>query len=465
MLGRKRALWLAAAISVLTFMTVSSATGATRERPCNGSSDLCGRTLDQVTLPGTHDSMSNAEYGWGLANQSYSIPSQLELGVRAMLIDTHYGKSAPGVGVSGVIDWEGDPGADGVNTYLCHSTCILGASNLTAEFGKIADFLSKHPREVLVFVVQDDITPLDHAKAVEESGLIDYIYTGPTSAYPTLREMIATNQRVVMLSEGNTGTVPWFHDGYAGALQETPYNFREIDLETARRSTQEAVDLLTNPLTLNETCRPFRGGETGALFLMNHWVNGRLDEPAADWETGNNPPAGGTVPDPEVAQFLNQPDALVARAEACGQRRGKLPNIIAVDNFERGDTVDAARTLNGVQAKAFFEVTRPRNSTVTAGKKATFKFSITNFGDLESAVTRVCATVPARLASKPKCRTVFVPRGNPGKASTSITVVTKRKGKGSGAVKLTVSGARDSVSTSATLKVKPAKKKPKRSRR
>ena len=71
MLGRKRALWLAAAISVLTFMTVSSATGATRERPCNGSADLCGRTLDQVTLPGTHNSMSNAEYDWLLPNQQY----------------------------------------------------------------------------------------------------------------------------------------------------------------------------------------------------------------------------------------------------------------------------------------------------------------------------------------------------------------------------------------------------------
>lgn len=455
--GRKRALWLAAAISVLTFMTVSSATGATRERPCNGSADLCGRTLDQVTLPGTHNSMSNAEYDWLLPNQQYSIPNQLELGVRAMLIDTHYGVPSPGAGRSGIADAEeNDPGA---GTYLCHSLCLLGASDLTEEFGKIADFLSKHPREVLVFVVQDGIDPVDHAKAVEESGLIDYIYTGPTSSYPTLRQMIATNQRVVMLSEGPTGTVPWFHDGYDGALQETPYNFRKRESDPSpgpnTLTTQQAIDLLTNPLTLDETCRPFRGDTTGALFLMNHWVNGGLTGGVND----------GTVPDPEVAQLLNQPDALVARAEACQQRRGKLPNIIAVDNFERGDTVDAARTLNGVQAKAFFEVRKPKNAAVTAGKKATFKVSITNFGDLESAVTKVCATVPARLATKPKCRTVFVPRGNPGKASTSITVVTKRKGKGSGAVKLTVTGARDKVSTSATLKVKPVKKKPKRSRR
>lgn len=75
MLGRKSLLWLAAAISVLTLTTVATASGATRERPCNGSVDLCGKTLDQVVLPGTHNSMSNEEYGWLIPNQHYSIPT------------------------------------------------------------------------------------------------------------------------------------------------------------------------------------------------------------------------------------------------------------------------------------------------------------------------------------------------------------------------------------------------------
>ena len=83
MTGRKCALWLAAAISVLTFATAATANGATRERPCNGAVELCSKTLDQVVLPGTHNSMSNEEYGWILPNQHYAIPTQLEYGVRA----------------------------------------------------------------------------------------------------------------------------------------------------------------------------------------------------------------------------------------------------------------------------------------------------------------------------------------------------------------------------------------------
>lgn len=47
----------------------------------------------------------------------------------------------------------------------------------------------------------------------------------------TLDQMIHLNQRVVMFSEGNTGSVPWFHDGYAGAVRETPYDFRKNEAD------------------------------------------------------------------------------------------------------------------------------------------------------------------------------------------------------------------------------------------
>lgn len=475
MIGRKSLLWLAAAITVLTVTTAASASAATRERPCNGSVELCSRTLDQVVLPGTHNSMSNEEYGWTLPNQHFSIPTQLEYGVRAFLIDTHYGK--PGTSPGEIVNWkpgqDGDPHALGASTYLCHEQCAWGASPLATELGKIADFLSTHPREVLTFVVQDGIDPDDYAAAVTSSGLIDFIYTGPTDQYPTLAEMISTNQRVVMLSEGNTGSVPWFHDGYAGALQETPYNFRKTEQDEIDQNndpgennedtltTRQSMDQLTNPANLNSSCRPNRGDSTGALFLMNHWVNGLIDTGV----TGNT-----FSPDPAVAQVLNQPDVLVARAKACEARRGKLPNIVAIDQFGDGDLVSAVRELNGVSPRPFFEVTKPRNATVKSGAKATFKLPLTNWGDAESALTKVCASVPGKLAIKPKCQAVYVAQGNPGKGTATVKIATRKifqgrfKGRKSGPVKFTISGGGDSISTSASLKVNPVKK-PKRKRR
>ena len=39
--------------------------------------------------------MSAASLGWGIPNQSVAIPDQLETGIRALLIDTHYGRLQP----------------------------------------------------------------------------------------------------------------------------------------------------------------------------------------------------------------------------------------------------------------------------------------------------------------------------------------------------------------------------------
>lgn len=443
-------LWFAAAaISVLSIGSLQVA-AASAEEPCNGAVELCSRTLDQVVLPGTHNSMSNEEYGWLLANQHFSIPTQLQKDIRAFLIDTHYGKPD---GNGGVVNWnnvsDGDPvGVAG--TYLCHSYCGLGASDLSGEFSKIASFLSTHSREVLVFVVENGINPNDFAAAVTASGLITYIYTGPTSSYPTLGQMIATNQRVVMLSEGNTGSVPWFHNGYAGPMQETPYDFRKNEAGDPMTTTQ-GMDLLTNPLTLDSTCRPNRGGQNGSVFLMNHWVNGTLD---------NGDPVS---PDPAVADVLNTKDALVNRARACEQRRGKLPTIIAVDDFGNGDLIGAVDSLNGITRPVVpdpvpdptgvvLAVKKPKSVKVKAGKVAIFRVAVRNSGDTDAAGVRVCAKAPGRLARRSSCALITVKAA--GSRTATVRVRTRASAKGRGTVKFTVRSNDAKLMTKANLVVK-----------
>jgi len=413
---------------------------ADRERPCNGSIELCAKPFDQVVLPGTHNSMSAEDLGWKIPNQLISIPRQLESGIRGFLIDTHYGTRAPDGTVTKVPRAEG--AANGDTMYLCHEYCQLGASELIPELTKIRDYLAANPREVLLFINQDGITPDDYAKAVTESGLSNYLYTGSTTQWPTLREMITANQRVVMLAEGATGTVPWYHDAYAGTLQETPYDFREDG------TTQQGINRLTYPPELTQTCRPNRGGENGSLFLMNHWVNGTLDN--------SNPVA----PDPAVARILNEREVLVNRARACQQRRGKLPTLVAVDDFGEGDLLGAVRELNGVVAKPFLETSKPKNVVAKAGRKATYRLSVSNYGDTAGSV-KICATVSSKLAKKPACAKVDVAIG--ATATAPIKIWTKRRRKGaSGKVNFTLTTAGDSVKTASSLNVKPLPKKKKK---
>lgn len=436
--GRKCALWLATVIGVLSFTTATVANAETGEQPCNGAVELCDRPLDQVVLPGTHNSMSNEEYGWALPNQHYSIPTQLEMGVRAFLIDTHYGKP-----FNGGPKIENSGRAQSTGMFLCHKYCLLGSSELIPELAKVADFLAANPREILLFVNQAGVTPDDFAQAVADSGLLPYVYTGSAGSYPTLEEMIDTGQRVVMLSEGGTGTVPWYHDGYAGAMQETPYDFR-MNEAGVPLTTRQGMDLLINPATLNSTCRPFRGGTTGQLFLMNHWVNGLLDN------------SNVAMPDPEVAKVLNAREVLVARAKACEARRGELPNIVAVDDFGDGDLLTAVRELNGLTRPAI-TVKRPARRAVRAGRKAAFTVRITNRGDADAARAKLCAAVPRRLAFKPRCRTFELAQGETRKIR--LKVKTRRRARGSGQVRFKVRGWGDVATARTKLKVKPNRKK------
>jgi hypothetical protein len=62
---------------------------------CNGSASLCGKRLDQVVFPGTHNSYAASdEPGWHFAGQRFGIPRQLGDGIRALLLDVHFGVPA-----------------------------------------------------------------------------------------------------------------------------------------------------------------------------------------------------------------------------------------------------------------------------------------------------------------------------------------------------------------------------------
>ena len=63
---------------------------------CNGSPVLCDRRLDQVAFAGTHNSMSAESDGYIGAHQAFGLLAQLTGGVRAFLVDLHYGGKAGG---------------------------------------------------------------------------------------------------------------------------------------------------------------------------------------------------------------------------------------------------------------------------------------------------------------------------------------------------------------------------------
>jgi uncharacterized membrane protein HdeD (DUF308 family) len=303
---------------------------------CNGAPSLCARRPDEVVFPATHNAMSAVDIpGWLFPQQEKSIPTQLEDGIRALLFDVHYG-----IRVAGYIktDLASDIGSrdkfdkavgkEGIDAamrirdrlagqaegprglYLCHGFCELGAFPLVDAFRAVHDFLVRNPNEVLVFGIEDYVTPQDLAAAFVESGLDGLVYRGAAGPpWPTLRELIDSRQRVLVLLESGRKGVPWLHPFFEGLVQETPYRF-------------------LHPSEMS--CAPNRGGTSGSFFLMNNWI-----------ETTPSPK-------PSNAAIVNAYGALLARARQCQEERGRLPNLLAVDFYRTGDLFRVARTLNGV---------------------------------------------------------------------------------------------------------------------
>jgi len=302
---------------------------------CNGSPVLCDRRVNEVVFPGAHNAMSNTGVvGWMFPHHQHDIAGMLDDGIRALALDIHYGiqgsdrvktdferegvsqeKIEKAIGPEGtaaalrirdrIVVGEGSE--HGI--YFCHGFCELGAYSVVPTLKQIRDFMVSHPDEVVILIVEDYVSPEDLKKLFEDSGLMEVVDTGSVRPpWPTLRELIQANQRVIVFIESGRPGVSWLHPTL-GTIQETPYTFHKPE---------------------DFSCRPNRSGTEGSLFLMNHWIE--------------TTPA----PKPSMAEQVNAYDALLARAQQCQKERGRLPNIISVDFYDIGDLFRVVRTMNGL---------------------------------------------------------------------------------------------------------------------
>jgi hypothetical protein len=310
-------------------------TAAGGESGCDGSAALCGRRLDQVVFPGTHNSYAASDQpGWHFAPQRYGIGRQLEDGIRALLLDVHYGVSAPDGLVRTDFAAEGaeankvaatlpppvlrtaeriaGPLGAGMlagkpRLYLCHTLCELGAEPLGQELKVIAAFLEAHPRTFLVLVMEDYVPAASIAEAFRAAGLAGLAATLPRHvAQPTLGALLGEGKRLAVFSENRGGKPAWYMPAF-DYIQDTPLG-------------------ANGPHQLR--CSRFRGNPDSPLLLINHWI----------------PPF---PPSPRLNALIGRAPFLRHRVRQCMRERGFEGSIVAVDFYERTAVVRVARELNG----------------------------------------------------------------------------------------------------------------------
>lgn len=303
---------------------------------CNGHAELCDRRFNEVAYAATHNSMAVAGApGWFLGEQSDPIPTQLDQGVRALLIDVWSGVPAGNIvrtarssyaEALAIAEEELGPEvvdaalrlansiageAEGAEArFMCHGLCETGSTPLLETLRELRGWLALNPDEVVTLFIEDHVDAALIAADVEATGLLPFVHTPVRGEpWPTLGEMIRSGRRLVVMLEAGSGgdAAPWLVNGFEHT-QETPFTFPTVE---------------------SFNCDPNRGPEDAPLFQMNHWL-ARFTSLVTD------------------AQLVNARDVLLVRAEQCREERGQIPNFIAVNYVAIGDVFDVVDELNGV---------------------------------------------------------------------------------------------------------------------
>ncbi|MEP7051336.1 MAG: hypothetical protein ABJB12_13335 [Pseudomonadota bacterium] len=264
--------------------------------PCNSDPRLCSKAFSAVTFLGTHLSMANDDT-WPSPTQGRTLREQLlSGGVRALELQVH-----------------DDQGA----LAACAGDCSVASTSLSSVLRDISTFLTQNPTDVLTLVLRSAVASAALAQAFEDQALVPLAHTQmPGKPWPTLRQMIDDNQRLVVF----VAPVPSDADAGAGAGPSAPpgwlHPLSDWAWETA---PSEAVN-----------CVIASGNAKSPLAILNQYSAGEASADAA-------------------LIAAHAPEVVAARLNRCKDDRGHTPNIVFVNFAEVGDPNGGVQIANGLR--------------------------------------------------------------------------------------------------------------------
>ena len=266
---------------------------------CNGSLDLCPKQYNEVAYLTTHNAFNSDQDGLLFPNQTYNIASQLNDGVRGLMIDVYN-------------DLFGTP-------VVYHSIIALGYIPLSNIFNDIKIFLDNNPNEVITIILECYVTANDIEDEINQAGLSNYLYTH-NATWPTLQNMIDNDNRLVIFSDVDdaSSSQHWYHYVWEYAV-ETHYSVGNIN---------------------DFTCDFNRGDPLNDLFIFNHFVT----DATLGYGLYNE------------SNDVNANPFFINRALNCQTQTNKFPNFVTVDYYELGDGIAVVDQLNGVTSNSSINI-------------------------------------------------------------------------------------------------------------
>lgn len=255
--------------------------------------DLNHKKYNQIAYLCTHNAFNSKSDGFHLPNQQLSITDQLNLGVRALMIDVYSRKN---------------------DLYVYHAYKFLGSRLFSDVLQEIKIFLDDNPSEIVTLILESYASFNEIANAFEEVELTEYLYSkNPNEEWRTLEQLISENNRLVVFSDRNDSAenIFWYQYLWDNVV-ETNFSNRKID---------------------DFSCEFNRGKENSRkkdLFILNHFITTRL------LGTGSK----------RKSKVINSKEFLLQRAQNCTEATGKLPNFITVDYVNLGDCKEVVDLIN-----------------------------------------------------------------------------------------------------------------------
>ena len=259
---------------------------------CNGANELCDRKYNEIAYLTTHNAFNSSQDNFLFPNQNFNITSQLNDGVRALMID--------------VYDFFGTP-------TVYHGSSLLGSSPFLNYLNDIKVFLDNNPNEVISIILECYTSANEIEGDLNQADLIGSLYTHNLgSDWPTLQAMIDSGQRLVIFTDKQDGSPSqnWYHYVWDLAV-ETHFTTNNIS---------------------DFSCDYNRGEASNDLFILNHFITN----------------AALGFGEESEAVIVNGNPFLIDRALQCFQEKNKFPNFITLDFYDQGEGLAAVEELNQI---------------------------------------------------------------------------------------------------------------------
>jgi hypothetical protein len=241
---------------------------------CNGHANLCDRRVNETVFAAVHNAMSAFEDGSILLkNHIRSLERALQFGYRGINLDI---------------------GTCQGQVSVLHTVCTISTRSLKSVLQSVVSFLQNNPYEVLLLPTQlstqllstkNNITLAainEVFQSVPEFYDLLYQHPSPSQVWPTLRELITMNRRILFFHYNGESctpldtTITTINNTTKTAITDVsnpcPYGFHPWFMHAAE--TEFSFRTVQDIQEIPKSCRITRGGSSGRneFFGINLFI-------------------------------------------------------------------------------------------------------------------------------------------------------------------------------------------------